>query len=81
MIMKIGDYLHFRVGPDWDLYYRILGFNSKSMRIAAPESECPADAKVIHRVTHTNNFSSGTPTLTINGDRYPVRILKRKEAM
>ena len=76
--MNIGDYLHFLVGADWDLYYKILDFNSKSMRIAAPLGECPADAKTIHRVTRTSNLSSFTPLLTINGDRYPVRIQKPK---
>ena len=78
MIMNIGDYLYFRAGSDWDLYYKILGFNAKSIRIAAPLREQPEDAKTIHRVTSTSNFSSGTPTLTINGDLYPVRIQKRK---
>ena len=81
MKMRIGDYLHFRAWADWDLYYRILGLNNKSMRITAPVSECPAGAKIIHRISRTSNFSSGTPTLTINGDRYLVRIQKRKEAM
>ena len=78
MIMNIGDYLHFRAGSDWDLYYKILGFNAKSMRITAPLSECPADAKIMHRITRTSNFSSGTPILTINGDCYPVQIQKQK---
>ena len=78
--MNIGEYLHFRAGKDWDLYYRILGFNAKSMRIAAPLRECPADAKTIHRVDCTSNFSSGMPILTIDGGRYPVRIQKRKES-
>ena len=77
--MNVGDYLHFRAAHDWDLYYRVLGFNKKSVRITAPVGERPADAITIHRVTETSNFSSGTPTLTINGDRYPVRIQIRKE--
>jgi hypothetical protein len=77
--MNIGDYLHFRIRSDWNMYYRIMGFNAKSMRIAAPLSERPTDAKVIHQVTSTSNFSSGTPILMINGDRYPVRIQKEKE--
>ena len=79
MMMNIGDYLHFRVGADWDLYYRILGFNAKSIRIAAPLSERPDEATIIHRIARTNNFSSGTPILTINGDLYPVRIQRQKE--
>ena len=78
--MNIGDYLHFRAGSGWDLYYKILRFNEKTMRIAAPLGEQPADAKTIHRITCTNNFSSGTPILTINGNRYPVRIQKREFA-
>ena len=76
--MNVGDYLHFRARSDWDLYYRILGFNAKSIRIAAPLDIQPADTKVVHRVTSTSNFSSGTPVLTINGDRHRVRIQKRK---
>ena len=75
--MNIGDYLHFRAGPDWDLYYRILGFNAKSIRIAAPKCELPAGAKTIHIVTCTSNFSSGTPLLTINGERHRVRIQRK----
>jgi hypothetical protein len=76
--MDIGDYLHFHTASDWNLYYRILGFNAKSIRIAAPLTEQPTDAKAIHRITETNNFSSGTPILTINNVRYQVRIQKRK---
>ena len=77
--MNIGDYLHFRAGSDWDLYYEILAFNKKSTRIAAPVRKRPMGAKAIHIVTETSNFSSGTPVLTINGTRYPVRIQKLKE--
>ncbi len=80
MIMGIGDYLHFRAASDWNLYYKILGFNAKSIRIAAPLSEQPTDAKAVHRITDTSNFSSGTPIFTINNVRYQVRIQKRKAA-
>ena len=76
--MNIGDYLHFRAGYEWDLYYKILGFNAKSIRVAAPLGKQPTDAKVVHRVDSTSNFSSGTPILTINGEHYRVRIQKRK---
>lgn len=75
--MNVGDYLHFRLA-DWNMYYEILGFNAKSMRIAAPVSERPADEKTIHIITSTSNFSSCTPILTINGDHYPVRIQREK---
>ena len=78
--MNVGDYLYFRVCSDWELYSKILGFNAKSIRIAAPLDKKPADAKVIHKVTRTSNFSSYTPVLTINGKQYQVRIQKGKVA-
>jgi hypothetical protein len=77
--LKVGDYLHFKIGNDWEFFYLRIRVNKRSISVHPPESTSPPDGVTIHRVSEVWNFSSRSPRMKINLDTHLVNIQRRSE--
>jgi hypothetical protein len=75
--LKVGDYLHFRVGNDWEFFYPIIKVNKRSISVFPPKSAKPPEGVTIHRVSEVWNFSSRSPRMRINHNTHLVYIKRR----
>jgi hypothetical protein len=77
--LKAGDYLHFKIGENWEFFYPIIRVNKGSISVLPPKSVRPSESVTIHRVSKVWNFSSRSPRMRINNDTHVVYIQRRSE--
>ena len=74
--MTKGDYLYFKASDDWRFYFKVLGFNEKSIKISKAV-ERPTEPKTIHRIMAVKGFGTRTPTFRIGGSWHLARMQLR----
>jgi hypothetical protein len=78
--VKAGDYLHLKVGNDWDFFYPIISLNESSISVLPPKNVKPPEGTTIHRVSEVWDFSSRSPRMRINDGIHSIHIRRRSES-